>query len=277
MIIMQKKYQDKNWLQRKITELGNMTAIGRLCDVSGDTIEYWRKKFNIQRNIIHRRKTSLDENYFDLIDTEEKAYWLGFIMADGSMEEFSGNRYCYRLTMILKDSDNAHLVKMSKALSYDGEIKERTLEDKRGFTTYSSVLRITSKKMCSRLIELGIVSRKTGKEHIPKDIPESLVRHFIRGFFDGDGSITKSSNGKFYRFKLGSASEKIIIEIQKWLEDEIGTVNFYEDCHYRIPFYVLESNKKDTCDKIYHLLYDDAKIYLDRKYERVKEAINLPL
>lgn len=273
--IMQKNYQDKNWLEQKINDLGNKEKIGRMCGVTGDTIEYWRRKFNIKNNIVQARKISLNESFFDTIDTEEKAYWLGFIMADGCVASDANCKEC-RLVITLKNADRDHLRKFSKAIAYNGKILDKELNDKRGFTTYSSTIRINSKKVCSSLKKYGVVSRKTGKEIIPENIPKELIRHFIRGFFDGDGSITKSSSGSFFRFKLGSSSKRMMIDTQNWLiKNGIGKINFYEDSHYKTPFYVLESNKEKTCNAIFHLIYDESRIYLDRKYNRAKTAIDI--
>lgn len=79
-----KLYKNKEWLQQKFKDLKYAQTIGKEIGVSGDTIEYWRKKFDIpkQNDNQARRKYKYNQDYFNEINTEEKAYWLGFIMAD---------------------------------------------------------------------------------------------------------------------------------------------------------------------------------------------------
>ena len=176
----------------------------------------------------------------------------------------------YRLIVVLKSTDIKHLEKFKSALEYNGKIIKKEINDKRGFTTEKAELRINSKALCKDLIKFGVIPQKTGKEIIPSNIPDYLIKDFVRGFFDGDGSITKSNTKNFYRFKLGSASEKILQQIKDWFsKNGIEGVPYYLENQYRIPFFILESNCRSKCNQIYHLLYDDANIYLDRKYERV--------
>lgn len=268
-----KLYQNKEWLSEKIKTIGNLKKIGDLANCSSDTIEYWRKKFNIPRNIVFNRKHHFNEKYFSVIDSEEKAYWLGFIMADGCIEVSSNSHESVRLAVILKNTDIHRLKKLAHSLEFNGQIFEKEIVDKRGFSTTRCELKINSKMLCSDLLKYGIVPKKTGKELIPC-LNDDLIRHFLRGFFDGDGSITLSSNKKFYRFKLGSSSLIVTRQTQEYFHNYDVDVNYYVDYNYRRPFYVLESNCKEKCNQIFHLLYDDANIYLDRKYDRVLDFFN---
>lgn len=267
-----KLYKNKEWLENKINEVGNLTEIGKICGVSGDTIEYWRRKHNISKHIVKRKKYSVNESFFDIIDTEEKAYWLGFIMADGCICTSNSSSPNNRLSIILNQKDKDHLIKFKKAIDSKAPVREGTVIDKRGFVTYKAEFRVNSLKMCSTLISLDVKPRKTGKEIIPSQIPTNLIRHFCRGFFDGDGSIAKSSNHNYYRFKLGSASETIIKQFQDlFINEGIGKVNYYIEKQYNKPFYILESNSKYKANAIFHWLYDDVKVFLDRKFLRAKD------
>lgn len=266
---MEKLYKNKEWLEDKIKTIGNLTTIGDMCGVSNDTIEYWRRKLGIEKHIVINRINTVDENFFANIDTEEKAYWLGFIMADGCISTSNKRTPNNRLHIILKQDDIDHLYKFKDDIQFSGEVKRGEIHDKRGFTTYKAEIKINSKQLCSDLMALGVVSRKTGKEKIPSEIPDDLIRHFCRGFFDGDGSIAYIYKAKQYRFKLGSSSELILKQFQELLK-KIGVdeVHYYLESQYKVPFYILETSHKKKINSIFHWLYDDASVYLDRKYNR---------
>ena len=158
-----KLYKNKEWLENKINEIGNLTEIGKICGVSGDTIEYWRRKHDISKHIIKRKKYSVNESFFDIIDTEEKAYWLGFIMADGCICTSNSSSPNNRLSIILNQKDKDHLIKFKKAIDSKAPVREGTVIDKRGFVTYKAEFRVNSLKMCSTLISLD-VNIVTGKQ-----------------------------------------------------------------------------------------------------------------
>lgn len=192
-------------------------------------------------------------------------------MADGCVCMSSKQCPNSRLDIILKDSDGQHLEKLKAALGYTGSVEYKTISDKRGFESRHAELRVNSKDMCCALGKHGVVPRKTGKEKIPDDLGKSLYADFIRGFFDGDGSIAKGSKAHHYRFKLGSSSLKIIKQVQSWFADQGIDMNYGTETQYSVPFYILEKAGTNDCLKIFHILYDNATVYLDRKYARAQE------
>lgn len=122
------------------------------------------------------RRLSVNDDFFEVIDTEEKAYWLGFLFADGSIRS-SRNEVAIQL----QRGDKRHLEKFRDALDseygiwdidHDGILKTGTA--------------ITSDKMVSDLISHGCVPNKTHKDTYP-DIDGALELAMIRGWFDGDG------------------------------------------------------------------------------------------
>lgn len=264
-LLQMEEYKDKNWLQDKINTIGYKEDIGKLCNVSGDTIEYWRKKFNIKQVIMpsKNKKYKCDVTFFNNIDTEEKAYWLGFLMADGYM-----NKEKNRFGIMLKKDDINHLIKFNKSLKSTYPIKTKQYNDKRGFISKSCFIRINSSYMYNKLLKNNIYPKKTGLENIPNNIPYVLLRHFIRGFFDGDGSISKINNSKYYRFGLGSCSETIIRQIKEYIDNLFDcNISYYISYSYSMPFYYFTCNNSSLCNNFLHLLYDNSNVYLDRKKE----------
>lgn len=261
-------YKNKEWLEKAFKENGIKEQIGRMCNVSGDTIEYWRKKFNIPKSENGKqvnRKLKLDENYFKTIDTEEKAYWLGFIMADGCISRTEKNGPYNRFEFNLKSEDKEHLEKFQKDLQSNYKIKEmEKINYKRNFSSMICNLRINSRKLVDSLIENEIYPNKTGKEVLPKTIPQELIRHFIRGYFDGDGSLTVNKS-----FRICSSSFEILNSFNKYFKSILNIeYKIYENKSCKVPFFVIDSNNKKHNKIILDHLYKDSTIYLNRKYER---------
>ena len=258
------EYKNKEWLEEKLKEIGNKEKIGKLCGVTGDTIEYWRKKLNIPNYPYKNpnKKYIVNDNFFDIIDTEEKAYWLGFLMGDGNIEK--GN---FRFNIILKEDDLEHLEKLNKTLSSTYKILLQSIPDKRGFSTQRAFLRINSKAFCESLNKNCIFPQKTGNEIIPNTIPKNFIKDFIRGFFDADGCVCKSSNRNYLRFIIASCSEEIIKQIIEHLNNELNIkLTYRETNRYNKPFFILESNSKNYTNKFLDYIYNDSNIHLNRKY-----------
>ena len=122
---------------------------------------------------------TLNKNYFKNIDTEEKAYWLGFIAADGCVYKMSKN--AYRLQINLSAVDIGHLELFNDCIESDYIITQKKVNN-----SDTCILKISSKEFTDNLINLGITPNKSLIVQMP-NISQDLIRHFIRGYFDGDG------------------------------------------------------------------------------------------
>lgn len=219
------------------------------------------------------RKYKLNEKFFDTIDTEEKAYILGFIFADGNVSDSSKDKH-YRLRITLKQKDANILIKIKSSLNFTGEVHHRELKSKqRNVDGYMiSELSISNKYLVNRLYELGVVPNKTLVIQYPT-IPNHLHRHFIRGFFDGDGSIYKRNDRKNgINFEISCASVDFILELSKVIQKETGVDLVYYTKHNKVPVYVIRVSQTKA-RLILHWLYFDSNIYLDRKYIMYKELV----
>lgn len=134
--------------------------------------------------LLMKRKYQIKENYFDKIDTEEKAYFMGFFYADGYN---SKNGSSLVISLNIKDIDI--LYRFSNMILGEEHV---SIYD-RGPKGKEAVFRINSKDLCHRFSELGCPNCKTYTLEFPKWIDDDLLRHFVRGYFDGDGSIILSS------------------------------------------------------------------------------------
>lgn len=206
------------------------------------------------------RKYKLNENYFDVIDTYNKAYFLGFIVADGCVYK---NNYENRLVLSISSKDDEIL----KALLSDMDSDYKILYlDGGGYENSSPISRVSinSKKIVDSLIKLGVTQRKTGKESIP-NIEKKYMPHFIRGFFDGDGGIFYSRGYPTISFTSG---EQFLNQLNCFLsnEIEIDIKNIYKESKNK-KAHRLYYSKQDEVVKLIDYMYNNTELYLHRKYK----------
>lgn len=211
------------------------------------------------------RKNYYDENYFETIDSSEKAYWLGFIYADGCVYE-GNNGNSYRLQINLKESDKPHLEKFQESIGSSYKIGYNA-------NTKSVSLKINSTKMCKDLINLGVIPRKSLVCTMP-NIPYNLKSHFVRGLFDGDGTITMCNNvtkKKAYpHFSICTGSEDFATSLHELLP---GCKMYIQKRKHLL--YSIETSDTDYIKDIYDWLYEDATVWLDRKHDKYTEIVNI--
>jgi hypothetical protein len=218
----------------------------------------------------------INQNYFRQIDTEEKAYFLGLIYADGNI---TGN--IFQILLSEEDSDVLEVlknrIKPEGTLNYYNRNNIKWKNCKR--------FSIHNKTIVKDLNFWGVVERKTYSElSIPK-IDNSLIRHFIRGFLDGDGfiSFTESNYKKrdgytnySVRKVVGftNSSKKLLEEISNILEKEleIDPGKFYNTngTGSTVNSYSLWFFRTKDLFKIIDYLYKDSTIFFKRKYEKAK-------
>jgi len=209
------------------------------------------------------RKHQINEYFFDNIDSEEKAYFLGFLFADGAV---SNNLYNVRLT--LKSGDVDIIKKLDKCIYIDTTKDHVTIrKSKQLENKYYASLDINSSHLVKSLIKHGCTPKKSLTLKFPQ-IDPTLQHHFIRGYFDGDGGL----NVKSKTFVITSTYNfcKSAIEIIKNNVDANLHIYKYKN------IYRLTSHGRNQVLKILAYLYRDSKFYLDRKYELYKNLLNEP-
>lgn len=253
-------YHNKEKLQKLIDKYGTSSEVGRQLGVSNTTINKYCNLYEI--TVEQKRNHMLCETYFDKIDNEHKAYWLGYLMADGSM-----NKECTKITLNISVIDEEKLRQLKEDVNSSVSIKYSTNNN----FDYCRLM-LSSKKMCRSLIYHGIVPKKSGKEILPDTVPKNLKRHFIRGYLDGDGSIVIYCNGPssikldfagmsyniFYSIHDFLLSENVIdssILIKKEKNSRCMHLNYYSS----------------NAIKVLDYLYKDSTIYLERKYLKYLE------
>jgi len=216
-----------------------------------------------------QRKYGLDYNILDKIDTEEKAYFLGFFYADG----YNNEPKTY-IKIALAEEDKEILVKFQNLFKTDRPLSLETTNKKKNPKHQNVyVFHVASTKISKRLKELGAPRAKTFIMKFPstKQVPKHLIRHFIRGYFDGDGSccryFVKNETYAKYICSITSTLD-ILEEIQKILKKELN-IHLSISPHLKSKgIYVGSISGPNSCQIFLDYIYKDSLIYLERKYTR---------
>lgn len=219
----------------------------------------------------HYRVYNHDEDFFEIIDTEEKAYWLGFMFADGYIIN-QQNRYGQdQFGISLAKIDIDTLYKFKESIKATNPILIYPRKNNYGQPLCRIVM--TSQKTVNDLINKGCKKQKSHILEPPKNVPDILVRHFIRGFFDGDGSITKTYNKTYnkYIFGINITSTR---EICEWLQNLFDFGSIVKDKRTEKTYY-FSFGGNNHLEHFYHYLYDNATIWMDRKYNKFQEFLKI--
>lgn len=214
------------------------------------------------------RKFEIDKNIFENIDTEEKAYWLGFIAADGCVTNGGKHGRQFDLRVNLGNEDYKHLIALQKFIKTNKPIQSITkLHKKNQKYYYSCLLRICSKKIVTDLITHSVVPAKSKIIKFPC-INESLQRHYIRGLFDGDGSWSKSRTQ--LQFSIVGANFEFLKNVSKTISTQTGLCENKITCDKKTGVFRVNWNGNNNCEKIFDWVYKDVTVFLDRKFEKSK-------
>jgi len=246
----------------KLYKEGNLSIlkISSIFNVSSTSIIQMTQRKGLYKCRINRRK--INSNAFDKIDNESKAYWLGFLVADGCV--CNG-----RITFRLAGKDYAHLVKFRQFLKSTHLIKR---EDNHGYP--SVCFSVTNRHIANSIRKLGIPKDKSHNlENFP-DVPKHLRRHFLRGLFDGDGcfNVMKIGNHRKLRF-IFISTIKMAKSVQKELMEEclLNKTKLYIPKHSLSSAYITYNGNKQL-KRIYDYFYKDATVYLERK-KKIADSI----
>lgn len=174
-----------------------------------------RAKVKFRVSWLNSRKYAIDETFFEKIDTPNKAQVLGLVYADGGL--WLKN---YTLRIALKDTDVAYLEQVRLAMHCDKPLRFKE-ETQRERTYRCYVLDVSSRKMSGDLLALGVTPNKSLTLQAPNAqwLPKDLRRDFIRGYFEGDGSIYKQRN--CYRIGI-VGTESMMKWIGEVVREELG-------------------------------------------------------
>lgn len=221
--------------------------------IISDRKELWKKRFPRYSNI------------FKIIDTPEKAYWLGFLYADGSV-----NKNTNTLRINLSSVDEEHLIKFKNFLGATNTTIKRNDKIEQGKVYEISYFSISDQILINDLIDKGCTPNKTYSLSFPNEdiVPKKLIFHFIRGFFDGDGSIYLDE--KRNRICLNfTGTADMLNEIKHIIgKDNLKLEN-------KEQFFVLHIDGNKQVINILTKIYENSsdEIVLSRKYKKFKDFL----
>lgn len=177
--------------------------IAKKYDISAPAIYHWFQKLGLKARDDREKtlKYTCDSNYFEKIDREDKAYWLGFIYADGYITK-RGDGGSPRLGIAISEKDKKHLEYFRYCIKTNAPINTYTQKGGYGNNTVYCRIIISDPKIVNDLIDKGCYYNKTNIVKFPtrEQVPEDMIKHFIRGYFDGDGSIYENKTGFGFSF-----------------------------------------------------------------------------
>lgn len=231
-------------------------------DITGITISrlasHLKKRGLTRSNKLNSRKYYVNHDFFEKIDTDRKAYWLGLLYADG----YVSNRKTQRCVGLSLHESDKHLVEQLRDdLQSNYPVKTYTADTEYGPTVYSRLI-MTSDKMFNDLVAHGMTEHKSLTLTFP-NISDDLRHHFIRGYFDGDGSFSKSHDG--YAVKICGTQEFLqTVNASFGFSERLLSKRHNTDTNT----YALEICGRLQVIAIGDYMYKDSTIHLDRKHQR---------
>lgn len=271
---MGKKLSEKH--KEKLIELYstgkyNYSELGRIIGFSSTAIGKYlnQEGFKAKSKNILSRKYTLNENFFEIIDNEEKAYFLGILYADGY-----NNTDRKSINLSLKEEDVSILLKLkdsifsSRPLQF---INSQPLRDKGVNASNQYRLALSSKKLSEDLEKLGCIQKKSLILTFPTEqqVPPHLIHHFIRGYFEGDGWIGRKS--------LCIAGTQSFCGSITDLLKQLLQINTYTRTRFperNNSVRMLEISGRNQCRKFFDFIYNNSSIYLQRKFDKWIEFYN---
>ena len=261
-------------LSQELEKLGSLTKIAHKYGVSKNTIVYYFKKLNVP----YKTKVSQYSVNHDFFanDSEQSFYWAGFLAADGciSIRKNFNNR---NIILCLGEKDLSHLQNFKEALKSEHPIKSRIVKNSERNADWNdrtlNIITIGSHKLVNDLERFNVVPRKTKIYDFPDWlIGNPLIHHFMRGYFDGDGNVwIHKRDGMKNQYRLSVAGNlSFLNKFGNVICNELGFKN--KSINFNGGVNVLSYGGNNLTQKVGSYLYDNATVFLNRKYDLWKEC-----
>lgn len=244
---------------------------------SGVSVTQLKKEFKIHHQFITKcfamnehiplncqNQLTVRDDLFNSIQTEEDAYWIGFLYADGCIDDRG------RVSFKLQRLDKLHLEKFAKFTHFTNIVHDYI--SKCGGKSFEACgMSFAAQHLHKNFIRLGVVPRKSLILKFPtfEQVPEHLMIHFIRGYFDGDGHIKNREN--CISFTLLGTYE-FLKGLVKFLKLSDNDFLWRKDKRHSGNTHSIHIKTQKSLE-IFHSMYDNAIIYLDRKKQKFEEIL----
>ena len=236
---------------------------------SSSIIERYIRKCGLSRGR-YAKPVVVNHDYFENIDCERKAYWLGMLMADGNVIYKSENS---KIVSLHLNTDDKYIVEeFAKDIETDLTVKDYTYEYDDRKIKCDSILRIHSSKMADDLAKYNVVPRKSYKQFGLPNTNKEYMSHFIRGLFDGDGSISliKPKDQRIHRANISfCGNEQLVKELYDFFKENLDIDRLIVDMNkYGNNIFNFRLRTNDHVIKLKEYMYSNATIYMKRKREK---------
>lgn len=255
--------RDVNWekVAQEYNKGASAVQLSSLYRVPSSVIYGHLQKMGIARRSLAeaKRRYSFNEKYFQSLGSPEVCYWLGFLFADGSISEASNT-----LRVNLKASDAPHLqVFLTDLEATSHQVKYKSVSGHR-----VAGIAITSKQLRQTLASWGMAVPKKGRQ-IPQ-IPQRFLHHFVRGYFDGDGSISvnRTARGELWKATIVALSRTLLEQIAEALANVHIPCSIYNPTNTNLWYLSVGRNQ---VKRFGQWLNADASRYMTRKRERFEQ------
>lgn len=250
------------------------TLLAREWGFGKSTVKRVLGRANVVRTASEAHRThTCDDHYFDVIDSEEKAYWLGFIGADGCV---TGRN---TLSVGLQARDREHLERLRVALRATNPVGSGRSSN--GFPTATFL--VTSPALTAGLLRNGVERRKSKTHGWPHHLDPFLLRHYLRGYSDGDGWFSVATSGYVRKSdgRRGSTlnwgiigTDDFCADAQDFLIREVSVRRVGLHPHWATAgMSTLTYGGNLQVGRIYRLLYDGASVWLPRKRDTAQPHV----
>ena len=213
-----------------------------------------------------------NESYFEEINTSEKAYWLGFLYADGYVTTRNFNNGSTKggvLEFTLKHEDGYMLNNFLKHINGNQIIKERIINlNNKQFK--ADRLSINGIDFVNDLISHGCVQTKSLILDYPIGVPLELQSHFVRGYFDGDGCVAFYPKCKSFSYQIMGTPE-VLQYIKNCLGIEFKDVRIFKS---KSKAYQINISGKKKIEIFHNYIYKNKTIFLERKYQNSYDMLS---
>jgi hypothetical protein len=273
------------YIQKKTQE-----EIKEIFNIKADRVlNRWFEESGIKKR--ERGKYTFNKNFFDEIDTENKAYWLGFVWCDGYVCKRKRNtRISYEFKLSLSEKDEDHLEKFKKDINSSHPIRKYEPKEYSFLSKHKEARLLIANNYFGSVLynKYKMIPNRFEIDELIKHVPNNLINHFIRGVFDAEGSLSEyyikedRLNQLTYKIKLSFYTyENLLIFIRQHFLEK-GLIKYpaqlrkrHEERDGHACGLTFSGNKQ--VPKILDYIYKDATVFLDRKkkiYDSIKNKLN---